>query len=555
MAIQDDLQSLIADLERILWEGQLSDNREVSTLLERVRYYLLTRQFSENSENYDQKVEKLTEIILTRLETHITDWLKPLGNDLENFRNQRQSLLQEIQQLEQQRQKMMGEFLQGLTRRCTELLQDSLVSSQQSSQGLELEHQLDSRLKTIFSTLGQDLQSYSESLAEGLERMHNLGQQGEAKFLAYCNRLQEQLEITLRQPTLEGSNTQLNPIIESSPQRYYLGLNLAWARLNVVLVQINPNHPEESLIYPLEGSFNSLSGLVSINPMVKDLSKEALIGIKEALIPQMTDLTLELAGIMVICPSQWTENDRTQWQDILLENDWISTGEQIIWVDQAIALVVSLLSPSEKVVPTLVLTVGQQLTQLALVKAEDDLPSLMTQKVNYGLESLDQDIFSQLIEPQWRSQLSPDLPPLRPPFPQAGQPDLSLRKIFSQQLQEHPLGDAFLEAAKLTRLILQHQESFTTTLGQQSWGVTRQELNEKIIDDWIQQLEPILNNLLAELSENSLEQVIINGEEIETITSILSPWLQEKLPQTTIISQPNQETDLTQAFIYVGCFL
>lgn len=150
MAIQDDLQSLIADLERILWEGQLSDNREVSTLLERVRYYLLTRQFSENSENYDQKVEKLTEIILTRLETHITDWLKPLGNDLENFRNQRQSLLQEIQQLEQQRQKMMGEFLQGLTRRCTELLQDSLVSSQQSSQGLELEHQLDSRLKTIF---------------------------------------------------------------------------------------------------------------------------------------------------------------------------------------------------------------------------------------------------------------------------------------------------------------------------------------------------------------------------------------------------------------------
>ena len=52
---------------------------------------------------------------------------------------------------------------------------------------------LDSTLTIVFEALQRNLQTYQESLSQGLEKMHSLGQQGEAMFAALVSHLAEQL--------------------------------------------------------------------------------------------------------------------------------------------------------------------------------------------------------------------------------------------------------------------------------------------------------------------------------------------------------------------------
>jgi hypothetical protein len=52
---------------------------------------------------------------------------------------------------------------------------------------------LDANQRVIFEALQRNLQSYQESLSQGLEKMHSLGVQGEMLFTALVNRLAQQL--------------------------------------------------------------------------------------------------------------------------------------------------------------------------------------------------------------------------------------------------------------------------------------------------------------------------------------------------------------------------
>ncbi len=577
MTFQDNLSSLIADLETILWDGQLSENPEVLSLLERVRYYLVTRQSSWQSENYEKTAETLTQDILTRLKTQITPWLQSLDNDLENLRHQRQSLLQEIQQLEYERQQMMSECLERLAVCCTQVIsqpssnaqeidnldQDSLspspVSRELSSSGLG--NTVDSGLKTILDSLEQDLQTYADSLAQGIQRMHRLGQQGEAKFLAYFNRLQQQLEATVCEPTLA----------EFSNQRWYLGIDLTSQKLTAILFSLNCHSGDLLRIYPLEEIVNLWrdqshdldSPLTDWRKVLRDLNRQ-LIAQTSSLISGETELSIaqimgQLQGILLVCPGQWTRSDRTQLQQIILDHYSLSTPDEIIWVPKAIAVAFSDLSSQQQQLTTLVVDIGKTVTEFALVNLQAPFSSLTSQQLAYGFQSIDQDIVCQFIYPQWQSQITTTLPPLQEPFPQKGSPDFSLRERLSQQLQVHPLGDAFLEAAQLTRLIIQQQDSFTSSIGQQSWGVSRQEFVQQIITPWLAQLNDTLNRLLRmeKISSLQIEQIIIYGEGIETIYYLLSPWLQEIFSQATIVLSPKntRETQLTKGLIYIPKFL
>ncbi len=52
---------------------------------------------------------------------------------------------------------------------------------------------LDSNLRSIFESLDQSIQSYCDTLNQGLDAMHSLGQQGEVIFRAFINHLAQQL--------------------------------------------------------------------------------------------------------------------------------------------------------------------------------------------------------------------------------------------------------------------------------------------------------------------------------------------------------------------------
>ncbi|UBF27421.1 hypothetical protein K9N68_05590 [Kovacikia minuta CCNUW1] len=190
--------------------------------------------------------------------------LHPLQAELDALQQQREQLRREVEQLEAQRlsyntsqlqanqQQMIAEFLHILMGR----LQDTL--SQQVAQALKnsnpslpakessmlassgsaiapvstdlvphsyspplgqsplqpasdpLVIKLDSTLKSVFESLERNVQAYQESLAQGLERMHNLGHQGEVMFTGLVNQLTQQPgqePSTHLQPTESAANS------------------------------------------------------------------------------------------------------------------------------------------------------------------------------------------------------------------------------------------------------------------------------------------------------------------------------------------------------------
>ncbi|YAI81634.1 MAG: hypothetical protein ACQJCO_07450 [cyanobacterium endosymbiont of Rhopalodia sterrenbergii] len=582
MIFPDDLTILISDLEEILWDSQLSEHPGVLALLERVRCYLLTHQYYNKPKNYQTRSERLTEDFLKRLETKTIS----LENDLEDLRDQRQSLLQEIRQLEY-KQKLMSEFLEKLTIGCTQVIEGQYSKSQNSdcfgkgflnnlSVSTEMSSErlagyIDFSLGKILDSLGQDLQTYSDCLAQGIKGIYSFGERGEAKFLAYFNHLQQQLEATVDRTPLISSLSEQSARVKSTRERWFLGIDLTSEQLMAVLLGFSAKPNLHEVISTLEETVNLSS--VTSSKGVSSLAtwKSALNTLKTRLMDQTISLTLgeteysvahiinKLQGIIVVCPSQWNLVDRTQLQRLISDIYSLSTSDKIVWVPKAIAVALSYLSPDETARNTLIIDVGKNLTELALVNVKNPFSSLISRQLAYAFQSIDQDILCQLIYPQWQSQITNILPYIQPYFPQTGSTDLFLREAFSQQLKNHPLGNTFLEVAQLTRLILKQQDSFVSSLGEKYWGVTRQEFIQKITIHWIKKLDETLNSLLSseENSQYGIGQVILWGKEIDTVDYILSAWLQKKfLQKPVILKQKKQsENQLTQGLVYIPNFI
>ena len=265
MTSHKDIQSLIDDIDGILpkagsrlpWSKPSDVTRE-RRVLERVRSYLVSQQqtFATSSERslvaitpaQAEVAQQIVQAVTQEMDVLRADLMQPLQADLEALRQQRESLVQEIRQLERARweidsqsqqknaqQQFISEFSQELISRCTasltqqlaQLLGDldaRLVSSEAIDQTMgsassdrtqvgtamlpsdcieqrqQLQGQSDRLLSTleanqrvIFETLQRNLQSYQESLSQGLEKMHDLGMQGEMLFTALVNGLAQQL--------------------------------------------------------------------------------------------------------------------------------------------------------------------------------------------------------------------------------------------------------------------------------------------------------------------------------------------------------------------------
>ncbi len=174
--------------------------------------------------------------------------LDPLRNEVATLRQQRELLLQEVQQLQQQRaqidqgatlhqlppsweaalQQMAHQIEANLSAQVNQSVQ-RLESSTANAYGLaqssaefspefaddaapgftpvqrleflkQLQAQsdqlmlgLDQSLRSVFETLQQSIYSYQNSLNQGLNQMHTLGQQGELMFSALVNHLGQQI--------------------------------------------------------------------------------------------------------------------------------------------------------------------------------------------------------------------------------------------------------------------------------------------------------------------------------------------------------------------------
>jgi hypothetical protein len=200
--------------------------------------------------------------------------LQPLHSETVRLQQQRDSLLQEIRQLERQRQQhtliqqrasqeqQVYDFLQGLMDRLQERLSQQInqvvgtlaAQAKMGDSSLVLEGQgsalfpqeaglpplppaqrveqlqmlqaradqvmmtLDTTLRAFAEALQQNIQSYESSLSQGLEKMHSMGQQGEAIVANLVQKLADQVSGQVLSGTL--------PSLPASPGSRLQGFNV-----------------------------------------------------------------------------------------------------------------------------------------------------------------------------------------------------------------------------------------------------------------------------------------------------------------------------------------
>jgi hypothetical protein len=288
-AQKDQIQSLIADIDGLLNKANprlpwvmASDTAHQRQVLERVRNFLVSLQrkvaidnsltqprvrrdlmahdiyYQQPSATQDEPsttgvaqpdAQQLLQSVVEEMSYLRANLMQPLQDDLEALRQQRESLTQEIRQLETQRQgysllqqqnnqqhlshELLQAYMGRLQDNLAQQINQAIASAQRPAAGsnalitdgrssvalpgganlpslpnpaqhLEQVQQLqaqsdqmlmnlDVTLRTVFETLQRNVQGYQESLSQGVDRMHNLGQQGEMMFTALVNHLAQQL--------------------------------------------------------------------------------------------------------------------------------------------------------------------------------------------------------------------------------------------------------------------------------------------------------------------------------------------------------------------------
>lgn len=268
-----DIQSLIDDIDGILlmaasrplWFKPGDPVRE-RQVLERVRSYLVSQQQiaarqpnSAMTTSTREAAQQIVQAVSQEMAVLRNNLIQPLQADLTVLRQQRESLVEEIHQMKQSKQELVStgvspqfisEFSQELVSQCTMsltkqfgyILEDletrwsgiivgaatpvsttskdkkDFTPKERLEQLRQLQAEsdhllltLDANQRVIFEAIQSNLQSYQESLSQGLEKMHNLGAQGETLFTALINRLAQQLgrdASTLLQSSLPASENQ-----------------------------------------------------------------------------------------------------------------------------------------------------------------------------------------------------------------------------------------------------------------------------------------------------------------------------------------------------------
>jgi hypothetical protein len=260
---KDQIQGLIAEIDGVLQKTtprlpwvKSADANQQRRLLEKVRNFLVALQrrtgledtprqpegqpnllaydisyqsaqpatLKRNQGGQEGSAQQMLQTIVQEMSYLRANLMQPLQAELEALQQQREALLQEVRQLEGQRQgygaagqmfnqqQLMNEFLQTLMHRLQETLPQQIAQTLQNSgdpallganpsqpalQAMSQADQtlvnFDTTLKIVFEALQRDVQAYQASLSQGLDRMHTLGQQGEMMFSALISHLAEQV--------------------------------------------------------------------------------------------------------------------------------------------------------------------------------------------------------------------------------------------------------------------------------------------------------------------------------------------------------------------------
>ncbi len=293
----------------------------------------------------------------------------------------------------------------------------------------------------------------------------------------------------------------------------------------------------------------------------------------------------DLAAVVIGQPSGWSDTYRFNVREAVLGARLVARPGQVMFINDAIATILSGLRSAEGrpvTLPsrlpqqphghntdwqgyTLAINAGATTTEFALVNLPDPLTSLTYRdfalhSIPLAGDALDQDIICQLLYPSAHrsprhdsaDQLRGDRPSDRLrwddfyldglPLPRAGDPDLISRERLRQHLESSDWGHHLLDAALVLKLVLQRQSSFAFELGDQHWGILQQDLGSRVFVPYVQRLHRELMTVLdrAGVSISEIQHVVCSGGSASL--RIIAMWLRQKLPQATI----TQDTYATQ---------
>lgn len=198
-------------------------------------------------------------------------------------------------------------------------------------------------------------------------------------------------------------------------------------------------------------------------------------------------------------------------------------------LETAIATALAYIPTSDQPQPQTLLVIEgkQENTTLALLEVPPQTRSLSRQAIalssfNYGENTYEKEILSQLIYPLWRSFLP-----------------LSL----SDLTDSNPLKKSLLAAARLTKLILQEEREFTSSLAGHTWTVSRTDLNQKVTLPYLNNLSQKVHNLLEKQQKTleDIDRIIFSGNFFLTIWPHFSTVLPQEFASGNL-EAPNQET-------------
>ncbi len=245
--------SLIAEIDSILNRGipalpwlQKAHTVQQQQLLEKVRDYLLSLNTIEDATE-PTAATAIAKAVVEQMQKIQGDSLPSLQEDVAKLHQDKASLEHEIEQLQEDRQQIVAEFLPILTSRFAESVTQQLNQVQSTLEGNlrqiqresyanssqlgtdeeqlqqlqtnseQLLINLDATFQTVLGALERDLNAYQNSLSQGLEQMHSLGQQGEGILAALINRLTQHLQYTVVDTSVDKSDTSDNlPLLAES---------------------------------------------------------------------------------------------------------------------------------------------------------------------------------------------------------------------------------------------------------------------------------------------------------------------------------------------------
>ncbi|MDJ0518391.1 MAG: hypothetical protein QNJ74_19770 [Trichodesmium sp. MO_231.B1] len=271
----------------------------------------------------------------------------------------------------------------------------------------------------------------------------------------------------------------------------------------------------------------------------------------------------QLKSVIMGYPASWPEAYRFNLREAVLEAGLVKNVNQVVVIEDAIATALSELTSVTEDTENyaiselrrggiLIVNVGASTTELALVNLPENGQNLTYSNFHchsfaYGGHALDQDIICQLllkddiIESLAKNQK--DREKSGQLWPRPGYPDLSIRYQLQQWLQSSSYRQELLVTARNLKVILPSEKEFTLSIGDNIKYLKQKDLETKVLEPFVQQLNQELNNFLSKvgISPVGINRAICTGG--SGCWRAIAQWLRQKLPNAIIVQDAKFESE------------